>query len=301
MVGAIIDIGTNSCRLYIAETNGANNKGFKEIVNLVEITRLGEGVNKSKILNKDAIIRTIEVIKKYKKICDDHSVEKVTAYATSAVRDAVNKDDFISKVERLGIDFHVITGETEGKAAFLGATYEMNGNDKFLVIDIGGGSTEFSYGLPNTIPEVVSINIGTIRFVEMLREMTYEQLEIHIHEMLSKSKLLEKIKQLNEEYELIGVAATITGQVFISKKINYNPKISHGYRLSIKEIKGNFNELHNMSESERLLIPSMHSKRVDVIVPGTFLLYQILTFFNKNEITCSEKDLLEGHFITTYL
>ena len=301
MVGAIIDIGTNSCRLYIAETNGANSKEFKEIVNIVEITRLGEGVNKSKILNKNAIIRTIEVIKKYKKICDDHSVEKVTAYATSAVRDAVNKDDFISGVERLGIDFHVITGETEGKAAFLGATYEMKGNDKFLVIDIGGGSTEFSYGLPNTIPEVVSINIGTIRFVEMLREMTYEQLEIHIHEMLSKSKLLEKIKQLNEEYELIGVAATITGQVFINKKINYNPKISHGYRLSIEEIKGNFNELYNMSESERLLIPSMHSKRVDVIVPGTFLLYQILTFFNKNEITCPEKDLLEGHFITTYL
>ena len=171
MVGAIIDIGTNSCRLYIAETNGANSKEFKEIVNIVEITRLGEGVNKSKILNKNAIIRTIEVIKKYKKICDDHSVEKVTAYATSAVRDAVNKDDFISGVERLGIDFHVITGETEGKAAFLGATYEMKGNDKFLVIDIGGGSTEFSYGLPNTIPEVVSINIGTIRFVEMLRDI----------------------------------------------------------------------------------------------------------------------------------
>ena len=79
MVGAIIDIGTNSCRLYIAETNGANSKEFKEIVNIVEITRLGEGVNKSKILNKNAIIRTIEVIKKYKKICDDHSVEKVTA------------------------------------------------------------------------------------------------------------------------------------------------------------------------------------------------------------------------------
>ena len=301
MVGAIIDIGTNSCRLYIAETNAANNKEFKEIVNLVEITRLGEGVNKSKILNKDAIIRTIEVIKKYKKICDNHSVEKVTAYATSAVRDAVNKDDFISEVERLGIDFHVITGETEGKAAFLGATYEMKGNDKFLVIDIGGGSTEFSYGLPNTIPEVVSINIGTIKFVEMLREMTYEQLEIHIHEMLGKSKLLESIKQSNEEYELIGVAATITGQVFISKKINYDPKISHGYKLSIEKIKGNFNELYNMSESERLLIPSMHSKRVDVIVPGTFLLYQILTFSDKNGITCSEKDLLEGHFITTYL
>ena len=90
-------------------------------------------------------------------------------------------------------------------------------------------------------------------------------------------------------------------KVFINKKINYNPKISHGYRLSSEEIKGNFNELYNMSESERLLIPSMHSERVDVIVPGTFLLYQILTFFNKNEITCSEKDLLEGHFITTYL
>ena len=186
MIASIIDIGTNSCRLMIADSK---NNTVNTLTKKVEFTRLGEGVNKRKNLAPEAMKRTLKVLKEYKEISDSYGSEKILAFATSAVRDSSNRDVFLELAEKeCGIIINCISGAEEGKAAFV------------------GGSTEFSYGFPKRIPEhVKSFDLGAVRFKEMLDEgTTYQELENHINEELSK------IDFVNGDFELLGVAASIT-------------------------------------------------------------------------------------------
>lgn len=296
MIASIIDIGTNSCRLMIA--NDENNK-INVLLKQVELTRLGENVNKTKNLSPEAIKRTLTVLKEFKKISDSFISEKILAFATSAVRDSENKEVFLSLVkEETGIEIRCISGVEEGQAAFTGGTSFLDDTSKkVLLIDIGGGSTEFSYGYPKKAPEhVKSLDIGAVRFKDMLEDgYTYVKLQNIIN------KELEKIDYIKDDYELLGVAATITGQISLYNNEIYDPSKSHNKKLTLEMIKSNFNMLTKMNMNEILLLPSIIPKRADVVTPGTFLLFNILEYFNKDYIRTSEIDLLEGHFILNIL
>lgn len=297
MIASIIDIGTNSCRLMIA--NDENNK-VNTMIKKVELTRLGEGVNKNKQLLPEAMERTLKVLKEYKKLSYSFSSEKILAFATSAVRDSKNRDEFIKLVKKeTGIHIECISGVEEGKAAFVGGTsFLENVSSKILLIDIGGGSTEFSYGNAGKIPEhIKSLNIGAVRFQEMIESGMYNFSDL---ESLMLQEL-SKVDYLSEEYELLGVAATITGQIAIFNKEIYDPVKSHDQKLTKNMIESNFNMLKNMTREEILALPSISEKRADVILPGTFLLLKILEIFKKSYIRTSEIDLLEGHFILNIL
>ncbi|MDR2878703.1 MAG: Ppx/GppA family phosphatase [Fusobacteriales bacterium] len=296
MIASIIDIGTNSCRLMIADSR---NNTVNPLIKKVEFTRLGEGVNKTKMLAPEAINRTLKVLKEYKKISDSYNSEKISAFATSAVRDSSNREVFLELVKKeCGIAKSCITGIEEGTAAFVGGTNFLNSlYSKVLLIDIGGGSTEFSYGVPKKIPEhVKSFDLGAVRFKEMLEEGTaYQELENHINNELSK------IDFITGDFELLGVAASITGQIALYYDEIYDPEKSHNKKLTLDMIKDNFHKLSKMSVEEITQLPSINAKRADVITSGTFLLLKILEYFNKEYILTSEIDLLEGHFILNIL
>ena len=296
MIASIIDIGTNSCRLMIADSK---NNTVNPLIKKVEFTRLGEGVNKTKMLAPEAVNRTLKVLKEYKKISDSYNSEKILAFATSAVRDSSNREEFLELVKReCGIIINCISGIEEGKAAFVGGTSFLDSHySKVLLVDIGGGSTEFSYGVPKKIPEhVKSFDLGAVRFKEMLEEgTTYQELENHINNELSK------IDFITSDFELLGVAASITGQIALYYDEPYDPAKSHNKKLTLNMIRDNFHKLSKMSVEEIMKLPSINAKRADVITSGTFLLLKILEYFNKEYILTSEIDLLEGHFILNIL
>ena len=296
MIASIIDIGTNSCRLMIADSK---NNTVNPLIKKVEFTRLGEGVNKTKMLAPEAVNRTLKVLKEYKKISDSYNSEKILAFATSAVRDSSNREEFLELVKReCGIIINCISGIEEGKAAFVGGTSFLDSHySKVLLVDIGGGSTEFSYGAPKKIPKhVKSFDLGAVRFKEMLEEgTTYQELENHINNELSK------IDFITSDFELLGVAASITGQIALYYDEPYDPAKSHNKKLTLDMIRDNFHKLSKMSVEEIMKLPSINAKRADVITSGTFLLLKILEYFNKEYILTSEIDLLEGHFILNIL
>ena len=161
---AVIDCGTNSIRLLIAETSGST---IKELIRTMEIVRLGQGVDENKVFHPDAINRTLLAVKSFKEIIDKNKVDKIRFCATSATRDAANRNLFIDGVrDILNIQVEVIPGEEEAALSFTGATYQLDqGSGPFLVVDIGGGSTEFVYGDKKVI-SAKSVNIGCVRMSE---------------------------------------------------------------------------------------------------------------------------------------
>lgn len=296
MIASVIDIGTNSCRLMIADDK---NNTINSLIKKVEFTRLGEGVNKTKKLAPEAMERTLNVLREYKKISDSYGSEKILAFATSAVRDSLNRELFLELARKeCGIIIKCISGIEEGKAAFVGGTsFLKTADSKVLLVDIGGGSTEFSYGFPKRIPDHVrSFDLGAVRFKEMLEEgTTFSELEEYINNEL------DKIDFTKDNFELLGVAASITGQIALFHNEEYNPEKSHNKKLTLDMIKSNLHNLLKMSVEDIAKLPSVNSKRADVITSGTFLLLKILEYFKKDYILTSEIDLLEGYFILNIL
>ncbi|WP_339065498.1 3-dehydroquinate synthase [Fusobacterium polymorphum] len=301
---ASIDIGTNSCRLLIAEVQGNNEiiSFKKEIYKDLEIVKLGEDVNKNKFLKEEAIKRTLKCLKKYRKIIDNYSIEdkNIICFATSATRDANNRDYFIKKVyEETKIKINCISGDKEAYINFKGviSSFDKNFKENILVFDIGGGSTEFTLGNMKGIEKKISLNIGSVRITEkfFLNNKIYnysEENRVKAKEWVKENlKELEGFKKFN--FTLIGVAGTTTTQVTVREKMEvYNSEKIHLSNLTSEEINDNLNLFINKIDNEE--IKGLDPKRKDVIIGGTIILKEILEYFEKDFIIVSENDNLMG-------
>ncbi|BDU50433.1 3-dehydroquinate synthase [Haliovirga abyssi] len=292
-VKGVIDIGTNSVRLFIGEVY--ENNILNKFLKLINITRLGENVDKTNLLENKAIERTVNVLKEYKNISDSYGVTSLKTIATSAARDALNKDDFLkAALDVAGVKVDVVSGEVEGNYSFKGVLSSGYKSD-IIVVDIGGGSTEFIYGNNKTgVKFIKSLNIGSVRIKEKF-------FKSDIYDNLNECKKwifneLETIKELKDKkFKLIGVAGTITTQVTILKAMaEYNSDEVNGYNLKYTDISNNFEMLSNLSIENRKNVVGLEEKRADVIVAGTFLLKTILEFFSQESIEVSDNDILEG-------
>ena len=295
-IKGIIDIGTNSCRLFIAELeNTSEGKKIKrELVKDVEIVKLGEGVNKTHNLNPNAIKRTLDCLKKYKEKASSYGVENIRAFATSAVRDAENREVFLQEVLKLGIKIECISGKTEATLNFLGNSLIFK--DRILVVDIGGGSTEFTLGKDKSIDFIQSINIGAVRATEKFfsdngySEEKLEKCKIWIRKNL---EILKTIK--DREFKLIGVAGTATTQISVRDKMEiYDSSKVHMATLTLDELKENLSLFLSKNFEERKNIVGLEEKRADVIIAGTLILLTILEELNQDKIIISESDNLSG-------
>lgn len=293
---AAIDCGTNSIRLLIADVEGEN---FREVLRTMEIVRLGQGVDQSGEFHPDAIVRTLAAIDKIALEIAKRGVQKICFCATSATRDATNRHLFIDGVrERLGVEPEVISGEEEAFLSFTGAIQDLSLADApFLVVDIGGGSTEFVFGTTE-VEFAKSVNIGCVRMTERhftndpAHQYEIDLARVDIQEAIARAAAIVPI---TESRTLIAVAGTATTVAAAALGLTeYDRYAIHLSRISA-------NKTHEVAEmfltttrEERLALGYMHPGRVDVIPAGALVLSEIMKATGATEFVASESDILDG-------
>jgi len=290
-VGAI-DIGTNSARLLITDAQG------KELVREMHITRLGQGVDVTGSLHPDAIARTVSVLQAYGALLRQHGVVHIRATATSAARDAKNRDDFfIPARDALSVMPELIPGEEEALLSFRGATQDIDLTlGPFLVVDIGGGSTEFVLGQEK--PEaLISVDMGCVRMTERhlhTDPATPQQIEACFADVRDILKTVKSKIPVASARRMIGLAGTITSLGAMQKGLRgYDPSQTHGMTLTRAHVESLFTKLSSADVAGRRLMLA-EPKRADVIVGGAAVLLTILRELDISELTVSESDILDG-------
>ena len=293
---AAVDVGTNSVRLLVAEASGSE---LAPVDRRMRITRLGQGVGASGQLHPDALKRTLGVLQEYRQVIDELGVERVRATATSAARDAVNRDElFVPATEILGISPELLSGEEEGRLTFLGATAGLEEPGPYLVVDIGGGSTEFVVGSGE--PEgLVSVDTGCVRLTEayLLSDppapeelaQAISVVELHLEDV---DRLLPGARGAQT---IIGVAGTVTTVAAVELGLaEYDPAAIHHFRLTRAAAEDVFRTLATEPAEQRRHNPGLESGRVDVIVGGAAILVSIMRHYAAEELLVSEADILDG-------
>ena len=292
---AAIDCGTNSIRLLIADISQGN---FREIDRRMEIVRLGQGVDRNKSFHPDAIARTLAAVNEFASEIRRRGVSKVRFCATSATRDATNRSIFVEGVKKiLGLEPEVISGDEEARLSFLGATRELHGADSpFLVVDIGGGSTEFVAG-NQKVEAAKSVNIGCVRMSE--RHLTSqppskdqaEKAIIDIDRAISEAATTVPLKKRT----LVAVAGTATTVAAAALNLDAYDRYSiHLSRIPATEVHEVSSRFLRMNRDEIASLGYMHPGRVDVIAAGALVLDQIMISTGASEFVASESDILDG-------
>ena len=293
---AAIDCGTNSIRLLIADVSGDN---FREEFRTMEIVRLGQGVDQNKAFHPDALERTFKAVSLFADEISRRGVSKIRFCATSATRDATNRDLFIDGVKNLlGVAPEVISGEEEARLSFLGATKELKGfGAPYLVIDIGGGSTEFVFGA-ETVQFAKSQNIGCVRMSE--RHFTSlppkpDEIERARQDIDAAIKEAASFVPITEAKSLIAVAGTATTVAAAALELpEYDRYAIHLTRISADNVHKVSEMFLKMSRAERAALGYMHPGRVDVIGAGSLVLSEIVKAVGASEFIACESDILDG-------
>jgi len=291
---AAIDIGTNSVRLLVSQD------GRTTLERLMRITRLGKGVDASGRLDPDAIERTVAVLLEYRDVMDRFGVGRVRMTATSAARDAANRDDFFDAAEAaVGVRPELLSGEEEGRLSFLGATADLDPADgPFLVCDIGGGSTEFSYGTTES-EATISTDMGCVRITEAWLHSdppSAEELsqaisivEIHLDDVV------REIPEATEAATFVGLAGTVSAAAAIEIGLaEYDRDRIHHFVLTKAAVEDVFRTLATEALADRIHNPGLERERADVIVGGMCVLVSIMRRLGFRECLVSEADILDG-------
>ncbi|ROL61350.1 hypothetical protein D9V86_06230 [Bacteroidetes/Chlorobi group bacterium ChocPot_Mid] len=289
---ATIDIGTNTILILIAESD--NKETFKVITDEHSLARLGQGIgsNHKRILD-EAIERAKKILINYKSICNKYNVEKIYAVATSAMRDAENRDDVKRTFEEIiDSEIEIISGEKEARFSFSGAIEDDNDS---VVIDIGGGSTEIIFGNMEVIKNRFSLQIGAVRIKEQyslnnpVEEANLIKAENAVNKELS---FIKNIHHYVKVYAVAGTPTTLAGILMNLKEFDRN--FIQGYQIKIDDIKQLFDRFCQMTVEEIINEYSVNPNRADVITAGTMILIKILEHINSDKCIASTKGLRYG-------
>jgi exopolyphosphatase/guanosine-5'-triphosphate,3'-diphosphate pyrophosphatase len=293
---AAIDCGTNSIRLLIADIAGDN---FKEVLRTMEIVRLGQGVDQNKAFHPDAIDRTLKAVELFRDQIESKGVEKIRFCATSATRDATNRSLFTDGVrDILGIEVEVIPGEEEAELSFIGATKELRQSDApFLVVDIGGGSTEFVFG-SEKVDFAKSVNIGCVRMSERhlnTQPPSMAQIAQAIVDIDIAITQAAAVVPITTAKTLVAVAGTATTVAAAALELtDYDRHLIHLSRISSDKVHKVAANFQSMSKDQIASLGFMHPGRVDVITAGSLVLSRIMAATGATEFVASESDILDG-------
>ncbi|MGI8686643.1 MAG: exopolyphosphatase [Acidimicrobiales bacterium] len=291
---AAIDCGTNSTRLLVSDGHG------RPLDRRMTITRLGQGVDASRRLHPDALARTMAVLADYRTAIEAHGVERVRMVATSAVRDAANREEFMDAAEEaVGTRPQLLDGDEEGRLSFRGATAGLDHADgPFLVVDIGGGSTEFVVGTDEPVG-VVSVDIGCVRMTEKyLHHDPPTPLELSqaisvMHAYLDDVK--REVPAVTEAVRLVGLAGTVTTMAAVEIGLHeYDPERIHHFGLTRAAAEDVFRTLATERRADRVHNPGLEEARADVIVGGAAILVTIMRHLDFASCLVSEADILDG-------
>ncbi|MEU0833231.1 Ppx/GppA phosphatase family protein [Streptomyces sp. NPDC005969] len=303
---AAIDCGTNSIRLLVADADPTTGE-LVELDRRMEIVRLGQGVDRTGRLAPEALERTFAACRQYAEVIKEYGAERIRFVATSASRDAENRDEFVSGVlDILGVEPEVISGDQEAEFSFDGATKELAGSEHlpkpYLVVDIGGGSTEFVVG-DDRVLAARSVDIGCVRMTErhLVRDgvvtdpPTPGQITAIRADIDAALDLAEETVPLTEAATLVGLAGTVTTVAAIALGLEeYDSEAIHHSRISFEQVQEITGRLVASTHAERAAIPAMHPGRVDVITAGALVLLGVMKRTGAREIVVSEHDILDG-------
>ncbi|MGY0067847.1 Ppx/GppA phosphatase family protein [Streptomyces sp. QTS137] len=303
---AAIDCGTNSIRLLVADADPLTG----ELVDLdrrMTIVRLGQGVDRTGRLAPEALERTFAACRAYARAIKEHGAQRVRFVATSASRDAENRDEFVRGVlDILGVEPEVVTGDQEAEFSFTGATKELTGRADlrrpFLVVDIGGGSTEFVVG-DDRVRAARSVDVGCVRMTErhLLRDgavqdpPSEERIAAMRADIEAALDQAERTVPLREARTLVGLAGSVTTVSAIAQDLPaYDSTAIHHSRVTLERVREITGSLLHATHAERAAIPSMHPGRVDVIGAGALVLLSLMERIGAKEVVVSEHDILDG-------
>ena len=296
---AVVDLGTNSTRLLVADLTPAGE--LVEIERQSEVTRLGQGVDSTGRLAEEAQERVFACLARYRELADTHGAERAVAVATSAVRDAANGAEFQETVhQRFGLDIRTIAGDEEARLTFLGATAGRSpGSGSILVVDIGGGSTEYVVGQPGQAPSFhVSTRLGSVRQTERhvsADPPAHEEMEalaVAAREIVSAGVPAHVRDAVQAG---IAVAGTATSLAAIDQELEpYDPARIHGYRLTLGECERMVARLAAMCLEQRRGVPGLHPDRAPTILAGAVILVGSMRAFGLDYVEVSEADILHG-------
>jgi len=293
---AAIDCGTNSIRLLVGEAGGDG--GFATVERLMRITRLGQGVDRTGALDADAIARTLDVLREYREVMNGAGVPegRLRITATSAARDASNRDDFFGPAAQIvGAPVELLSGDEEGRLSYLGATSDLDpALGPFVVVDIGGGSTEFSVDGGS-----MSVDVGCVRLTERyLQSDPPAPEELHACIAVTTEYVKDVARELPAAAEaatFVGLAGTVTTIAAIEQGLGtYDRDKIHHFRLTHAAAEDVFRTLATESRADRVHNPGLEEARADVIVGGCCVLVAIFRQLGFEECLVSEADILDG-------
>jgi exopolyphosphatase/guanosine-5'-triphosphate,3'-diphosphate pyrophosphatase len=300
---AVIDVGTNSTRLLVADVEG---RQVAEVERHSRVTRLGRGVDLSGQLSDEAIEAACEAIADYVSICQERGATAVDMIATSAVRDASNGSAFVAELrERFALAARVLDGEEEAQLTYLGATSERLPTEPTLVLDIGGGSTELVIGTGIEISFHTSLQAGVVRHTERHLSTdppTTVELEALAADVraLVEAAIVDKVDESPKA--AIAVAGTPTSLAAMEMELDpYDPKRVHGHVLSLQSIQRLLSQLASAPLSERIQIVGLHPDRAPTIIAGVVILIEAMRIIGLDSVKVSEHDILYGSAITASL
>jgi len=298
---AILDIGTNSIKFFVAEIK--DGKIFS-IIDTNNISRLGEGLQKTGKISSEAMERNIEVLADFLKTAEKEQVEEITAVGTMCLRTASNAAEFIKKAkEHLGLDIQVIEGEEEARLSYLAILSTLGIEAKnVIVFDTGGGSTEFIFGAGTKLKNRISLNIGAVYPTEKFLisdPVTDEELKTTIDYV--KNFFSEHNLSGNPDV-LFGIGGTVTSLGAVKHKMEkYNPQIIQGSKMELDEIERQIELYKNKTIVERSQIVGLQPKRADVILAGAIIVKTIMETFGKHEFIISDRGLRHGLMFDKYI
>ncbi len=293
---AAIDCGTNSIRLLVADVSRVT---LLDVVRRMEIVRLGERVDSTGEFTPEAIDRTRAVLAQYARELRELGAYRVRMVATSASRDVHNRDRFRSMVlDTLGAEPEVISGDEEARLSFLGATRDLGGVESpYLVLDVGGGSTEFVLGT-STVERAASVDIGCVRLTERHLHTdppTAAELDAAVGDIRAGVALAAEIVPLARAHTLVGLAGSVTTVAALALGLgSYDAQQIHHARISYDQVAEVTAMLLRFTRQERAALPVMHPGRVDVIGAGALVLRTVMQLTGIDSVLASEHDILDG-------
>lgn len=300
---ASIDLGTNTLRLLVARKSSG---GLVPLETILTIPRIGENLDRSGIILSKNIERVLKILRQFKKILSSYRCETIYPFATASLRYPSNGRMIQNLIFcSTGFHFEILSGQREGSCSFLGATYLLkNISGPVCVLDIGGGSTELSTGIPGSVPDwTVSLRLGSRSLTER-----FNLFEFPAQKSLkdAESFILSRLKQCDvssRHFErLIGVAGTVTTIKCLADNITvYRKPVVHGSVLTYREVTRVFRDYGNMSVRRRLRHPLLPQGRADVIIGGILIVKTLMKHLSLKSITVSDEDILYGRLYETFL
>ncbi|MEW1660828.1 Ppx/GppA phosphatase family protein [Streptomyces sp. NPDC093707] len=319
---AAIDCGTNSIRLLVADLDPETGE-LKDLARRMQIVRLGQGVDRTGRLAPEALERTFAACREYAAVIKSLGAERIRFVATSASRDAENRADFVrGVVDILGVEPEVISGDQEAEFSFTGATKELTGHPHIelpcLVVDIGGGSTEFVLGEAHPSPATAlpgdaahrssvraarSVDVGCVRMTErhlhhgqeIIDPPTADRIAAIKADVTAALDRAEEVVPLTEAATLVGLAGSVTTVAAIALGLEqYDSAAIHHSRISLAAVREVTERLLASTHAERAAIPVLHPGRVDVIAAGALVLLSVMERVGAQEVVVSEHDILDG-------